>query len=127
MYKTIVRISAALVAAGFLADATYALYSGAALNSGPIMMDLLGLSVATLLGLIVPVFIPASEVKDLFDFEPKEEEVMPEDHDDSCDLYSLIDAIRLLGDLPCVTAEQRSTLGDIAKTLITGGKDSCDV
>lgn len=122
--RTCVRLGFVLLAACFVADGSYALYRGDAVNSAGIVLDATAILFCTLGALIVPLF-----------FGNGSNEVTPTPRPpvkpdakvcNCCNMYETVDAVRLLMSLECISDDQRDVLGDIAKCVIIKGECSCE-
>jgi len=122
--RTCIRLGFVLLAACFVADGSYALYRGDAVNSAGIVLDVTAILFCSLGALITPLFF--SEGSDTVRPAPKPP-VSPEDDEccDCCTMYEIVDAVRLLMRLECISEEHKNILGDVAKCVIIKGDCSC--
>ena len=122
MIRLITRIAAAVIAFGFAVDATYAIYNGAALISANIMLDFVLGTMATLMGLFIPMFF-SDDTTDELDIIDGDGLLDPRyvENTRTREIYELIDAVRLLSSHKCVTEKHINVLGDIAKCIVTEG------
>ena len=122
--RTCVRLGFILLAACFVADGSYALYRGDAVNSAGIILDVTAIMFCTLGALIAPLFFSVDSKPSRPTPRPP---VKPDAEGCNCfDMYETVDAVRLLMKLECISDEHKDILGDIAKCVIIKGECSCD-
>jgi len=118
--RTCIRLGFILLAACFVADGSYALYRGDAVNSAGIVMDVTAILFCTLGAFLAPLFFGNG------DRPTPRPPVKPDANGCLCrDMYETVDAVRLLMRLECISEEHKNILGDIAKCAIIEGECSC--
>ena len=131
--RNIIRIVSVGLASCFVADAAYALYQGASINSTNVLLDTLGVSLSTVALFVLPIFFSVNSEANTPDIWPDlvtpgpSDEPTQEELDAAADqaIYEVVDAVRLLMAHDCVTTQHKSILGDIIKCILTKGNDSC--
>ncbi len=124
--RTCVRLGFILLAACFVADGSYALYRGDAVNSAGVILDATAIMFCTLGALIAPLFFSTGGTPVRPTPRPAPQPVNPDVEGCNCvDMYETVDAVRLLMRLECISDEHKDILGDIAKCVIIKGECSC--